>query len=59
MSKGFIAFTCPNAGCDNGVIEVFYAYSDDPLAPVREPCDVCQGTSFIAVPKSEVVSALN
>jgi hypothetical protein len=38
---------CPDPNCVDGIILVHNAYSEDPLTPEKQVCDMCGGRSFL------------
>ena len=41
------AVPCPDPECVNGIILVHNAYSETPLIPEEQTCDVCGGSGFL------------
>lgn len=49
MTDSRLGFPCPNYGCKDGEIEVWNAYSDEPLVPSKQKCEVCLGEGFVLI----------
>jgi hypothetical protein len=41
------AVPCPDPECVDGVILVYNAYSENPLEPEEQTCDICGGKSYL------------